>query len=273
MKYFALVIALLLIPFVAAETKVYFNDTFDTDLGWSGGTYDGTNKWYDTTSSWGTWTSPDVDISNFTWVRTCMNVYLESNHQFNKYYIGETTGTTSDPHLLIDSGWVSRPEPGYSPSYSGSYGSFQSICIEMNETSDKLEFFYGGTSRWSYTGTAFDWSAEDYIRIAVGDLNGGTEYRIDDVTIEALCDELPAGACSTPSTCTYSGSGNWIIQKSDNCTITTNTDIMNNTLFFNGSGSVGYTIINAQITNVSRIDYSDVPKVYLWWRGLIKKLT
>lgn len=200
---FLALFSLLLVSSVhAATTKTIWNDTFDTDAGWSGGTYDGTNKWYDTTGSWGTWTSPDYDIANFTWVRWCSQQYVESAHQTLKLYIGETTGTTSDPHFLLDAGYVTKPEPGYTPDYTGSYGGWHEFCIEMNESNEKLEFFYDGTSRWSYTGTAFDFAAgEDYLRIAVGNLNGATEYRIDNSTVTVLCDELPAGACqSAPTT-------------------------------------------------------------------------
>lgn len=273
MKFLLFLLVLCLVPFVsAAGTKTVWNDTFSTDAGWSGGTYDGANGWYDTTSSWGVWTSPDYDISNFTWVRWCGDYYIESAHRYLKMYIGETTGTTSDPHVLIDAGYVTKPEPGYTPDYTGSYGGWHNLCVEMNETNDKLEFFYDGTSRWSYTGTAFDWSGEDYLRFAVGELNGATEFRLDNSTVTALCDELPAGACDAPSTCSYSGSGNWTILKSDNCTISSAVDLMNNTLIFNGSGT-GYTIIKATINNATAIRWTDAPNVSIWWSGSIRKVS
>ena len=42
------------------------------------------------------------------------------------------------------------------------------------------------------------------------------------------------------SSCTYSGSGNWTIQLSDNCNITTSTTLGANWLIYNGTGTVSY---------------------------------
>lgn len=49
----------------------------------------------------------------------------------------------------------------------------------------------------------------------------------------------------TSDTCTYGGSGDWIVDASDNCSITTNTNLPSNTLYIEGTGT--FTIL-ANIT-------------------------
>lgn len=51
-------------------------------------------------------------------------------------------------------------------------------------------------------------------------------------------------------TCTYPGSGNWLIQCSDSCVLLTPTNILGNDLIFNGSGSV---FIGAQIMGIDKL--------------------
>ncbi|MHA1302300.1 MAG: CBM96 family carbohydrate-binding protein [Candidatus Heimdallarchaeaceae archaeon] len=50
-------------------------------------------------------------------------------------------------------------------------------------------------------------------------------------------------------TCTYS-SGNWLIECSDMCNLSTNTDVLGNNILFNGTG---YTTITANISNFSHV--------------------
>ena len=69
------------------------------------------------------------------------------------------------------------------------------------------------------------------------------------------------GTIPSSSSCSYSGSGSWIITCSDACSLTTNTNLLNNVLVFNGSG----TIINyANLTNISTtyINNGCVVKLY-----------
>ncbi len=56
-----------------------------------------------------------------------------------------------------------------------------------------------------------------------------------------------------PSTCTYS-SGNWSVTCSDNCVISSNVDLANNSLIFTGSGQF---TVNANITNIGQLQLSD----------------
>lgn len=233
----------------ATGTKTIFNDTFTTDTGWSGCSYNSSTGSYDATGNYWTCTSPDYDLANFTWVEWCFDLVLNSAGFNQKFYCGETTSSTSNPHVMIDSSYVTKPEPGYSPSYSGSYGNHR-LCIAMNETNDNLTFSYDGTYRWSYNSTAFDWtSGEDYLRWSSGDLNGGGILKMDNSTVTVLCNELAIGACdeAPADSCTYT-SGAWAIACSDNCNLQTNTALDGGALTFSGTGTA---TIRANITGWS----------------------
>ena len=54
----------------------------------------------------------------------------------------------------------------------------------------------------------------------------------------------------TSDACLYSGSGNWLIQSSDYCNITSNVNLQKNNITINGSG---ITMITANITNFTKV--------------------
>jgi len=63
---------------------------------------------------------------------------------------------------------------------------------------------------------------------------------------------LVLGAVTPPSdTCTYSGSGNWQIDCDDFCNLTTNTNLGENNITINGTGT---TRITGNLTNYTLID-------------------
>ena len=70
--------------------------------------------------------------------------------------------------------------------------------------------------------------------------------------------------------CMYSGTGNWIIERNDNCSITRNASLNNNYIIFNGSNS-GYTIITATLTNVTGIIVQNNASVQLLNNGQISR--
>lgn len=70
-----------------------------------------------------------------------------------------------------------------------------------------------------------------------------------------------------PDTCTYSGSGDWIIECSDYCNLSTNTNIGGNILIFNGTGK---TTIDANLYNIRYILKDKMcqvikSKTKAWW--------
>lgn len=99
------------------------------------------------------------------------------------------------------------------------------------------------------------------------------QARIDDFVIYhvALTDAQISNELYVPyDSCTYGGAGNWTINQRDNCTITLSTDILNNTLIFNGTDP-GRIIIATTITNVSRLQWNGAINVSIWGAAGITK--
>lgn len=82
-------------------------------------------------------------------------------------------------------------------------------------------------------------TAKSGISCAIGNCSGSYAGRVYD--LNGFWNVTTAAANS----CTYS-SGNWMIQCSDACTLTTNTDLNKNNITFNGTGTI---TITANITN------------------------
>lgn len=251
--------------------ETVINQTDDLSCtGWGGGNCNSTNGQYYTTGSWSTWTK-DWGATSYNHTRFCyMSVSGASltNHKIGDH---EASGGFSNVHLLSDNSagnFRQRPEGGYSPEYSGSYGTNR-VCLvfegTINLATGNFSLYWNDVYRWSRTDQTLNVSKGDQVRFETGDLGGSSIFAIDNMTFEFY-------NYNEASTCTYSGSGNWTILKSDNCTITTAVDLKNNTLIFNGTG-VGYTIINALINNVTALRWSDTPTVEIWWNGSIRKLT
>lgn len=165
-----------------------YNESFDGgSTGWSGGTLDAGNEWFDTNNNWSTFTSPDLNLSSYTWVRLCWSGYAEASLTTHKIYWWEESGSTDNDHLVADSssGMRWREEDGYTQSYTHGYTGWNQYCVEANATANTVEFIVNGTTRWNASSVAQNKSlGRDYWRISVGNLNGGSEYRIDNTTLQ-----------------------------------------------------------------------------------------
>lgn len=117
-------------------------------------------------------------------------------------------------------------------SNSGSgYGDETTVFCNDNPSSsiiiDFPDSYEVSTFRYRWEGENFDAGGES------GNIGNANVY----------CDVTPADSC------TYGGSGDWDIDPSDNCVLTTDTDVGGNDVICEGSGSV---TISANITNVDR---------------------
>jgi surface protein len=116
-----------------------------------------------------------------------------------------------------------------------------------------MSFMFNGAklSTINYNALLFGWSSEivknnvpfdagNSIYSNCSGIDGITSHNILTGTYNWTIIDGGSIACNT---CTYSGSGVWIIQVSDNCTI--NTQTINNTINVNGTG--GYLFVNGTV--------------------------
>jgi len=268
-RYFIFLLLLCIIPSTLAASGWISidSDTFTTDdESWTGGSRDSVTATYNTTSDFSTirksygLTSGTYELINitvqvpfYTDDANDIKFFVYGTASDNDYLLFDGTKATQSWKHVVDGGGFGTGSCGSETWVDGDY-----VTIIVNKTSREWKTYHGSKLCSTVTSAALAGSDNFEINAA-----GSHPMSVDNVMVSYW---------GEVSSCSYSGSGTWKILKSDNCNITSNVDLMNNTLFFNGSGS-GRTVINAQITNVSRIDWSDTPVVYLWWRALIKRLT
>jgi len=79
-------------------------------------------------------------------------------------------------------------------------------------------------------------------------INYGIAQNMSKALMSPISFTYGAEQSATPSnTCTYSGSGNWAVACSDNCTISSNVNLNGNSMTINGTGQF---LLKANITNV-----------------------
>ena len=78
-------------------------------------------------------------------------------------------------------------------------------------------------------------------------------------------------APAAANSCTYSGSGNWIIQLSDYCNITTSTSCGTNNLTFNGTGyaTFGNASLSPLIISANKFIWGGINNAYLWFKSAV----
>lgn len=201
------------------------------DCGYSGGTLG--SGVYSTSTSWAVLNSGDLSLSDYTSIVTIYNVTHPTDHTTYKYYGYEESGTTDNIHLLGEDGGATmtfKPEPVFFPSCSGvTYNQSILTSVEWDDTDSSFNVTIDDGSECTFSTTyAINTTAgRDYLRTAVGDLAGGT-YELHDLLVCAPTSEVSSDSC------TYSGSGDWTIDLTDNCEITDTQDANGNSVFVTG---------------------------------------
>lgn len=269
MRWPLFLLVLCLVPFASAASGwiTIDTDTFTSDSeSWTSGSRDSVTQTYNSTSDFSTirkdygLTSATYELINitvqvpfYTDDANDIKFFIYGTASDNDYLLFDGTKAAQSWKAVVDGDGFGTGSCGSETWVDGDY-----VTLVINKTSRVWKTYHN--SKLCNTETSAALAGSDNFEINAG---GSHPMSIDNVAVSYW---------GETSSCTYSGSGNWTILKSDNCNITTNVDLMNNTLIFNGTGS-GATIINAQITNVTAVRWSDTPVVYLWWRAIIKKLS
>lgn len=164
------------------DNSSLFDCNFLTDsCSISGGTYDGTNYWYDG-GDWNTWTFP-TNTSGEDYFTLELEVFLNQTTNAKIYPNTQVSGSDGT-RILIDQYGGNlrfRPEPGYSPECTATNGLWHILKVSYNKTS-KITYFdlNGGTCTWDYENTGA--TNYDSIRISTGGSNS-PEFRMTNVSI------------------------------------------------------------------------------------------
>jgi hypothetical protein len=68
------------------------------------------------------------------------------------------------------------------------------------------------------------------------------------------------GTCTSPSTCTYSGSGNWFININDNCTLSSANTVTGNIYIYGSNGRLTFSA-----NQLAHAFYYNVTSAGLWF--------
>lgn len=199
-------------------------------------------------------TVPWIDENN---AKASDNNYAYTSRQvstYYTYYLKATNFSFSIPTGTTINGILVKIERKSAPGITtqdyavkivksnGSIGSENKANLGTNwPTSDAYTDYGGDNDLWSE-----NWTASD-----INNANFG-------VVLQAVSSGCDPPGCYGPyvdhirvtvyyseNTCTYGGSGDWIVNASDNCIISTNTELSSNTLYIEGTGT--FTIL-ANIT-------------------------
>lgn len=200
-----------------------------------------------------------IDIANSTGT-ICQWSYKTTNAGSWKQFFGMDDGTCANRMYLTD-GNGDKPHFAADGGVGGSCtGGFYDTTVPLNQWNfyclvqhgSKVELFLNGVSdgnttcsKWTgnYPGATFNVNTDCN--------NNDGDNRVDEtmvfgraLTTVEINELLDCGDDGTRGrvcnavvdTCTYS-SGDWVVDCSDNCVITTNTDLSSNTLRLNGTGN------------------------------------
>ena len=241
-------------------------DTYTTDAeSWTGGSRDATTQTYNTTGDFSTvrknfgLTSASYELINitvqvpfFTDDANDIKFFIYGTASDNDYLLFDGTKASQSWKAVVDGGGFGTGSCGSEVWVDGDY-----VTLIINKTSREWKTYHN--SKLCHTVTSAALAGSDNFEINAA---GSHPMSIDNVAVSYW---------GPISSCTYPGSGDWTIVKSDNCVITTDVDLLSNRLIFDGSGS-GSTVIKSRLTNVTGISWSGTPIVYLWWSAVIRRL-
>jgi len=157
-------------------TIIYEDDFSGASTEWTGGTHNTSQNVYEANTSNTFFTSPDLNISLYSYYGFCWSAYYVNGTNDTKIYFNEEEGTTTNKHLIGDySGgnlrW--REEPGYEAITNTAYNKFNNYCARVNVTGDYLRFYINDVFRFQFNLSGINNSDErDYIRMDTGSFNG-----------------------------------------------------------------------------------------------------
>lgn len=169
-------------------TTIY-NQTFDSDAGgWSGFSYDSTNKYLVANSSWGWGYSPNMNLSSSNYSELCFMGWHGANATNGKLYFYENINSNANDRLITQlsgSNLRWQNEIGYNWTYSTTYNAWHAYCVKVNLTIPAVFLTVDGNKviNWTWpTPKINNGSGHNYYRFDFGDV-AGTEIRIDNMTV------------------------------------------------------------------------------------------
>lgn len=188
--------------------------------------------------------------------------FIENNQtiRLRQYQIANASGTpgVTQAHDFFQVTVTKRPDPTIIAPTQNSPISVtypQNITLEINYVNTSLNLVNitigGALCTLDSVGSVYQGSNVWYQNCSIPNLGGGTH------NITAFINTSETGvvqdyelAAVIYGSCSYSGSGNWVIECSDSCNIVTDTDLGGNALIINGTGK---TYIDARFTNIKYI--------------------